>query len=75
MLYEVITQLYDVNPGRWLLLTGPKKDLYDIAVITSYSIHYTKLYDRCSARRADGILVHPDDHHGGDAEVRPSAGA
>lgn len=24
-------QLYDVNPGRWLLLTGPKKDLYDIA--------------------------------------------
>ena len=57
MLYEVITAAIEnvfVSPSRslqpgerftleYLLYFGPK-DL-DILVITSYSIHYTKLYD------------------------------
>ena len=61
MLYEVITQLLDASPvaeaaERVLALVRQLND--DGIVITSYSIHYTKLYEQVNTfRRLPGELI------------------
>ena len=47
MLYEVITKVLGLSGDRGHLGVGAKADIsiYEIDVITSYSIHYTKLYE------------------------------
>ena len=50
MLYEVITHGVDVSPDGKYIVVGGKLDtqasVYSFEnVITSYSIHYTKLYE------------------------------
>ena len=55
MLYEVIT-LYLHRRNRPDRRAGHRCHLGLVAVITSYSIHYTKLYEILKSERADTIF-------------------
>ena len=67
MLYEVITDVK--RPGDLVYVLGVTRDELggseyyamrgEVGVITSYSIHYTKLYDRWPGRCPNGAGDHP----------------
>ena len=70
MLYEVITASAPpeispkISPGHTPSVTQPRAMILS-SVITSYSIHYTKLYEA----RAAVKKIHPDELSGGTFSV------